>query len=94
MCVGCLVKRPTFFTPTFIGRTVVIEQRMHNRHKAVRAKSAVVECHLGRSAFMRQNDLDYRRSTANAVEDFCDAAMTDAAQDRLQAFVDRRRANP
>ena len=57
------------------------------------AKSAMV-MRLGRSAFMRQNDLDYRRSIANAVEDFCNVAMTDAAQDRLQAFVDRRRTNP
>jgi enoyl-CoA hydratase/carnithine racemase len=57
------------------------------------AKSATV-MRLGRSAFMRQNDLDYRRSIANAVEDFCNVAMTDAAQDKLHAFVDRRRTNP
>jgi hypothetical protein len=57
------------------------------------AKSAIV-MNLGRSAFMRQNDLDYRRSIASAVEDFCNVAMTDAAQDKLQAFVDRRRADP
>src|SRR3974390_1020102 len=55
------------------------------------AKSAV-GMRLGRAAFMRQNDLDYRRSIANAVEDFCNVAMTDAAQDKLQAFVDRRRS--
>jgi enoyl-CoA hydratase/carnithine racemase len=55
------------------------------------AKSAVV-MRLGRDAFMRQNDLDYRRSIAKAVEDFCNVAMTDAAQDKLQAFVERRRA--
>ena len=55
------------------------------------AKSAVV-MHLGRAAFMRQNDLDYRRSIANAVEDFCNVAMTDAAQDKLQSFVNRRHA--
>src|SRR5215475_10092856 len=53
------------------------------------AKSAVV-MRLGRAAFMRQNDLDYRRSIANAVEDFCNVVMTDAAQDKLKAFVDRR----
>jgi enoyl-CoA hydratase/carnithine racemase len=53
------------------------------------AKSAIV-MNLGRSAFMRQNDLDYRRSIGNAVEDFCNVAMTDAAQDKLQAFVERR----
>ena len=51
------------------------------------AKSAVV-MHLGRAAFMRQNDLDYRRSIANAVEDFCNVAMTDAAQDKLQSFAE------
>jgi len=55
------------------------------------AKSAVV-MHLGRAAFMRQNDLNYRRSIANAVEDFCNVAMTDAAQDKLQSFVNRRHA--
>jgi enoyl-CoA hydratase/carnithine racemase len=55
------------------------------------AKSAIA-MQLGRSAFMRQNDLDYRRSIANAVEDFCNVAMTDAAQDKLKAFVERRRA--
>jgi enoyl-CoA hydratase/carnithine racemase len=55
------------------------------------AKSAVV-MHLGRAAFMRQNDLDYRRSIANTVEDFCNVAMTDAAQDKLQSFVNRRHA--
>jgi enoyl-CoA hydratase/carnithine racemase len=45
---------------------------------------------LGRAAFMRQNDLDYRRSIANAAEDFCGVATTDAAQERLQAFMDKR----
>ena len=50
------------------------------------AKSAVV-MRLGRAAFMRQNNLDYRRSIANAVEDFCNVAMTDATQNKLQAFV-------
>jgi len=45
---------------------------------------------LGRAAFMRQNDLDYRRSIANAVEDFCNVTMTDAAQEGLRAFVEKR----
>jgi enoyl-CoA hydratase/carnithine racemase len=53
------------------------------------AKSPTV-MRLGRAAFMRQNDLDYRRSIANAVEDFCNVAMTDAAQDGLRAFVEKR----
>src|SRR5262249_4964328 len=55
------------------------------------AKSAVV-MRLGRAAFMRQNDLDYRRSIASAVEDFCNVPMTNPAQNKLQAFVKRRRS--
>jgi enoyl-CoA hydratase/carnithine racemase len=55
--------------------------------KAFAAKSPVL-MRLGRAAFMRQNDLDYRRSIANAVEDFCNVTMTDAAQDGLRAFLD------
>lgn len=45
---------------------------------------------LGRAAFMRQNDLDYRRSIAAAVEDFCNVAVTGAAQEGLRAFVEKR----
>jgi enoyl-CoA hydratase/carnithine racemase len=45
---------------------------------------------MGRAAFMRQIDLDYRRSIANAVEDFCNTAVTDAAQEGLRAFVEKR----
>jgi enoyl-CoA hydratase len=53
------------------------------------AKSPAV-MRLGRAAFMRQNDLDYRRSIANAAEDFCNLTMTEAAQEGLQAFLDKR----
>jgi enoyl-CoA hydratase len=53
------------------------------------AKSPTI-MRLGRAAFMRQNDLDYRRSIANAVEDFCSVTMTDAAQEGLRAFVEKR----
>lgn len=54
------------------------------------AKSPTVMS-LGRAAFMRQNDLDYRRSIAAAVEDFCNVAVTDAAQEGLRAFVEKRK---
>ena len=54
------------------------------------AKSPAV-MRLARNAFMRQNDLDYRRSIANAVEDFCNIVRTDAAQEGLRAFVEKRR---
>jgi enoyl-CoA hydratase/carnithine racemase len=53
------------------------------------AKSSTI-MRLGRAAFMRQNDLDYRRSIANAVEDFCNVTMTDAAQEGLRAFAEKR----
>jgi enoyl-CoA hydratase/carnithine racemase len=56
------------------------------------AKSETV-MRIGRAAFMRQIDLDYRRSIANAVEDFCNVAVTDAAQEGLRAFVERRKPN-
>jgi enoyl-CoA hydratase/carnithine racemase len=48
---------------------------------------------MARNAFMRQNDLDYRRSIANAVEDFCNVVTTPAAQEGLRAFVEKRRPN-
>lgn len=54
------------------------------------AKSQTV-LRMGRAAFMRQNDLDYRRSIANAVEDFCNVAVTDEAQEGLRAFVEKRK---
>ncbi len=45
---------------------------------------------LGRAAFMRTNDLDYRRAVANAVEDFCNLATTPDAQEGLKAFLEKR----
>jgi enoyl-CoA hydratase len=41
-----------------------------------------------RSAFMRQND--DRRRIADAVEDFCDVVTTDAAQEGIRAFLEKR----
>ena len=46
---------------------------------------------LGRAAFMRTNDLDYRRGVANAVEDFCNAAVTPDAQEGIKAFLEKRK---
>ena len=45
---------------------------------------------LARAAFMRQNDLDYRRSVAAAVEDFCNVAVSAAAQEGIRAFLEKR----
>ena len=55
------------------------------------AKSAAV-LRMGRAAFMRQIDLDYRRSIASAVDDFCNVATSDEAQEGLRAFVEKRAA--
>ncbi len=57
--------------------------------KAFAAKSPAA-MRLGRAAFMRQNDREYRRSVASAVEDFCNLAVTDAAQEGLRAFMEKR----
>jgi enoyl-CoA hydratase len=51
------------------------------------AKSPLV-MRLARSAFMCQND--YRRSIADAVEDFCNVVTTDAAQEGIRAFLEKR----
>ena len=51
------------------------------------AKSPLV-MRLARSAFMRQND--DRRRIADAVEDFCNVVTTDAAQEGIRAFLEKR----
>jgi len=54
------------------------------------AKSATV-MRLGRAAFMRANDLDYRRSIENVVDSFCTIAGTDDAREGLLAFQENRK---
>jgi len=54
------------------------------------SKKSTTAMSLGRAAFLRTNDLDYRRGVANAVEDFCNAAITPDAQEGLKAFVEKR----
>jgi hypothetical protein len=48
---------------------------------------------LGRAAFVRVNDLDYRRGIGEAVENFCNIAATADAQEGLRAFVEKRPPN-
>ena len=45
---------------------------------------------LARAAFMRANDLDYRRGIGNAVELFCNVAATEEAQQGLRAFAGKQ----
>src|ERR1700726_648132 len=53
-------------------------------------KSPIV-MRVARAAFMRQND--YRRSIADAVEDFCNVVTTEAAQEGIRAFLEKRAPN-
>jgi enoyl-CoA hydratase len=46
---------------------------------------------LGRAAFMRANDLDYRRSIESAVDSLCTIAGTDDAREGLRAFQENRK---
>jgi enoyl-CoA hydratase len=46
---------------------------------------------LGRAAFMRQNDDGERRRIADAVEDFARAATSEAAQEGIRAFLEKRK---
>src|SRR5215471_13698084 len=45
---------------------------------------------MGRAAFARVNDLDYRRGIGEAVENFCDVAATADAQEGVRAFIEKR----
>lgn len=44
-----------------------------------------------RQAFHRVNDFDYRRGVAVAVEDFCNMAVLDEAQEGIAAFIEKRK---
>jgi enoyl-CoA hydratase len=48
---------------------------------------------LGRAAFMRVNDRDYRRGIGDAVENFCNIAETADAQEGVRAFIEKRSPN-
>jgi enoyl-CoA hydratase/carnithine racemase len=53
------------------------------------AKSPLV-MELARDAFMRANDFEYRRAIENTVETICNIIETDAAQEGLAAFNEKR----
>ena len=60
--------------------------------KTFAAKSSAT-MRLGRAAFMRQNDRDERRRIAEAVEDFCRSAASEAAREGIGAFIEKRKPN-
>jgi enoyl-CoA hydratase/carnithine racemase len=55
-------------------------------------KSPVV-MKIGRDAFMRAVDADYRRAVENAAESFALVATTEDCQEGLNAFVEKRTPN-
>jgi enoyl-CoA hydratase/carnithine racemase len=56
------------------------------------AKSPIV-MKIGRDAFMRAVDADYRRSVENTAESFALVATTEDCQEGLNAFVEKRAPN-
>jgi enoyl-CoA hydratase len=75
---------------------VVADSELDNTARALgkefAAKSPAV-MRLGRAAFMRQNDDDERRRIADAVEDFCRVAKSQAVQEGIRAFIAKRKPN-
>ena len=53
------------------------------------AKSSII-MKIGRDAFMRAIDADFRRSVENAAESFALVATTNDCQEGLNAFVEKR----
>src|SRR5262245_13218595 len=70
---------------TALDRARVIAQKLA-------AKSPIV-MKIGRDAFMRAVDADFRRSVENAAESFALVATTEDCQEGLNAFVEKRTPN-
>ena len=56
------------------------------------AKKSPIAMKLLRDAFMRANDLDYRRSMESVVETMCQLKDTADSKEALKAFVEKRAA--
>ncbi len=67
-------------------------ERAREIARKLAAKSPVV-MKIGRDAFMRAMDSDFRRSVENAAESFALVATTEDCQEGLNAFVEKRTRN-
>ena len=67
---------------TALDRARAIAQRL--------AQKSPVVMKIGRDAFMRAMDADYRRAVENAAESFALVASTEDCQEGLNAFVEKR----
>jgi enoyl-CoA hydratase/carnithine racemase len=75
---------------------IVPDERVRDEARAmarVFAAKSRTAMRLGRAAFVRVNDLDYRRGIGEAVENFCAVAATADAQEGLRAFIEKRPPN-
>ena len=66
-----------------------LSDRAREIARRLAAKSPIV-MKIGRDAFMRAVDADYRRSVENAAESFALVATTEDCQEGLNAFVEKR----
>ena len=67
-------------------------ERARDVARRLAAKSPIV-MKIGRDAFMRAVDADYRRAIENAAESFALVATTEDCQEGLNAFVEKRTPN-
>ena len=67
-------------------------RRLFRRARRLAAKSPII-MKIGRDAFMRAIDADFRRSVENAAESFALVATTNDCQEGLNAFVEKRAPN-
>lgn len=67
---------------------VLTEARALAQALAAKSRSAMT---IGRAAFHRAVDSDYRRGVSYAVETFCQVAATSGAREGIAAFVEKRR---
>ncbi|WP_354685498.1 enoyl-CoA hydratase-related protein [Cupriavidus necator] len=67
---------------------VLAEARALAQALAAKSRSAMT---IGRAAFHRAVDSDYRRGVSYAVDTFCQVAATSGAREGIAAFVEQRR---
>jgi enoyl-CoA hydratase/carnithine racemase len=78
-----------------INRAVPPDQVLQEARRLARifAHKSPVVMRLGRHAFMRANDFEYRRNIENIVETICNIIATEDSQEGLNAFVEKRPPN-
>ena len=76
-----------------VSRVVPNEALYGEAHEiaATFARKSPTAMRIGRAAFMRATDQNYTQGVADAVEDFCDIAVTPDAQEGLRAFLEKRK---